>query len=124
MAYTMMNPFIIPTMVYQYASAVEDSCQGCATTGLKLLSHCSKVSLCVVAQFQRDSYNNCNDNEDIVSYEWTKELFVNSSGPALIKRVGEEYEALYRLEKVGITYLNIALDEMINVSDVLITLLQ
>ena len=124
MAYNMRDTFIIPTLVDQYASAFEDHCQGCATTGVNLLSHWSKVSLCVVAQFQRYSYDNCNDDEDIVSYEWTKELFVNSSGPALIKRVGEEYEALYRLEKVGITYLNIALDEMINISDVLITLLQ
>ena len=49
---------------------------------------------------------------------------MNSSGPALIKRVGEKYEVLYRLEKVVITYLKIALDEINNISDVLITLLQ
>ena len=78
----------------------------------------------MVAQFQRDSYKNCRDDEDIVSCEWTKELFVNSSDPAIIKRVEEKYEELNGLEQGGINYFNIDLDEMFNMGDVVITSLQ
>ena len=70
------------------------------------------------------SYDNFNDNEDIVSCEWTKEFFVISSDPALNKRIEEKYEVLGGIEKRGITYLNIYLDEMFNMSDVVITSLQ
>ena len=38
--------------------------------------------------------------------------------------VEDKYEALDRLEQGGITYLNMALDEMFNMSDVIITFLQ
>ena len=34
------------------------------------------------------------DYEDIISCEWTKELFVKYSDPALIKSVDEKYEVL------------------------------
>ena len=61
----------------------------------------------MVAQFQRDSYENCSDDEDIVSCEWTEEIFRKSSDTALIKRVEDNYEALDRLEQEGITYLKI-----------------
>ena len=116
MAYDMGYPFIIPTMVYEYASAFKDLWGNRASTGVYLLSHCLEVSLRVVAQFQRDSYENCSDDEDIVSCDYTKDLFVKSSYPTLVKRVEEKYEALDRLEKGWITCLNIALDEMFNMS--------
>ena len=78
----------------------------------------------MVAQLQRDSYDNCSDNEDIVSCEWEKELFLNSSDPPLIKKVEDEYESLDRIEQGGITYLKISLDDIFNFSDVVITFLQ
>ena len=53
-----------------------------------------------------------------------KDLFVDSSDPALIKGVEQKFEAMDRIEQGGITYLNIALDEMFNMSDIVITLLQ
>ena len=62
-----------------------------------------EVSLHLIAQFHRDSYENCSDDEDIVSCEWTKELFMNSSYPALIKRVEEKYETMYGTEKGGLS---------------------
>ena len=83
-----------------------------------------EVLLHLIAQFHRDSYENCSDDEDIVSCEWTKELFIKSSYPTTIKRVEENYEALYGIEKGGMTCLNIDLDEMFNISDVVINSLQ
>ena len=86
--------------------------------------HWSKVSLRVVSQLQRHSYENDNDNEDIVSCEWTKGLFVRSSDTFIINRVEDKYEALDGLKQGGITYLKIALDDMFNMSDVVITSIQ
>ena len=63
-------------------------------TGVYLLYHWSKVSLRVVYQFQRDSCKNFNEDEDIVSCECTKEIFVKSSDTTLIKMVEVKYEAL------------------------------
>ena len=78
----------------------------------------------MVDQFQRYLYENCSYGEDIFSFEWTKEIFINYIDPALIKRVEDKHEALGRLEQGGITYLKIALDDMFNMSDVFITLIQ
>ena len=86
--------------------------------------HLSKNLLQVLDQFQRDSYDNCSNDKDIVSCEWMKEIFVNNSDPALIKKVKGKYGKLYRIEQGGVTYLNISLYEMFNMSDVVITLLQ
>ena len=58
MAYNMRGTFIIPTLVDEYAGAIDDRWGERVTTGVYLLSHWSKVSLCVVSQFQRDSYEN------------------------------------------------------------------
>ena len=103
MAYDMRYLFIIPTMVDEYDGALEERWENCAATGVYLLSHWSKVYLCVVSQFQRYSYENFSDNEDIVSCEWKKELFIKSSYPALTKRAEYKYEALDGLGQGGIT---------------------
>ena len=86
--------------------------------------HWSKVLLRVVSQFQRDSYENCSADEDIISCEWTKEIFVKYSDPDVIKMVEDKYEELDGLKQGGMTYLNISLDEIFNMSDVVITSLQ
>ena len=49
---------------------------------------------------------------------------MNSSDPAIIKRVEEKYEALDGLEKGGITNLDISLDDMFNITDIVINFLQ
>ena len=99
MAYDTRDPFSIPTLEYEYSGAVEDRWVNRATTGVYLLSHWLKVSLRVASQSQRDYYKNCSEDEDIISCESTKTLFVNSSDPALIKMVEEKYESLDRLTK-------------------------
>ena len=101
MAYDMRDPFIIPTLLYDYSGAVEDHWGNRATTGVYLLSHWSKFLLRVVEQFQIDSYMNWNNDEYIVSCERTKDIFVNSPDPTLIKRVGDKYETLYEIDWVG-----------------------
>ena len=69
MAYDMRYPFVIPTLVYYYNSSVEERWVNRAATGVYLLSNWSKVLLRVVAESQRDSYNNCSDDKDIASCE-------------------------------------------------------
>ena len=78
----------------------------------------------MVAQFQRDSYGNGSDDENITRCQWAKELLIKSTDHDLIKRMEDKYDALDGLEQWGITYLNIDLDEMFNMSDVVINLLQ
>ena len=72
MAYDMIDPFIIPTLVDDYVVAVEDSWGIRGAMGVYLLSHWSKVLLYVVVHSQMDSYENCSDDEDIASCKWTK----------------------------------------------------
>ena len=64
--------------------------------------HWWRVYLSVLAQLQRDSYKNGNDNGDIVSCECIKELFLNSSDPDLIKMVEEKYEYMDGIEQGGL----------------------
>ena len=49
MAYDTKDPFIIPTLVDEYASEVEDSWVNHVVTGFYLLYHWSNILLCVVA---------------------------------------------------------------------------
>ena len=48
---------------------------------------------------------------------------MNSLDTAIIKRVEDKYEDLDEIEQGGITYLDFYLDEMFNMSDVVITFL-
>ena len=123
-AYEMRYQFVIPALIYVYASAVKDSWGNHVATGVYLLYHWSKVSLRVVAQSQRYSYANYNKDKDRISCDCTNERFLNSSDPTLIKKVKEKHEALDGLEQGGITYLNIFLDEMLNMSDAITNSLQ
>ena len=102
MAYDTRYPFIKPTLVDEYDGAVDDLWGNCAEPWVYLLSHRSKIFLCAISQLQMYSYNNFSNNEDIVSCEWTKELFVNSSYLSLVKSMEDKYEALDGLEKGGI----------------------
>ena len=77
MAFDMRDPFIISTLVDEHAGAAEDRWGDCEATGVYLLYHWFKVLILVVAQFQRDYYEYYSDDDDIISCEWTKELFIN-----------------------------------------------
>ena len=46
---------------------------------------------------------------------------MNSSDPSLIKRAEDSYDALFGIEQGGIACLKIALDDIFNMSDVVIT---
>ena len=63
----MRYTFIIPALVDEYSGAVKDSWGNYSTTGVYIFSHWSKHFLRVVVHFQRVSYENYNDDEDIVS---------------------------------------------------------
>ena len=56
----------------------------------------------MIDQFQRDSYENCSNDKDTVSCEWMKEIFVNNSDPALIKKVKGKYGNCTGLSKGGL----------------------
>jgi hypothetical protein len=124
MSYDMIAPFMIPKLINSEADAVKDRWGDRETTGLNLFQYWSKFSLTTVALFQQDSYKHCANDEDTVSCEWTRELFINSSSSALIKRIKEKYETLTGLQQGGITYIKIALNEMFTMSDIVITSLQ
>ena len=49
---------------------------------------------------------------------------MNSSDPALIKNMEDNYKELDGIENGGINYLNIYIDDFFNTSDLVITLLQ
>ena len=85
-------PFIVLDLVYKYALEVEDLWGDRAAPGMHLFKHWSKISLQQEILFQRYYYDNCVDNEDIVSCECNLELFVNSCDGDLINSIEEKYE--------------------------------
>ena len=56
--------------------------------------------------------------------DWMKDLLVNSSEAALTQRVDEKYQALDSLERGGITYLKLLLDEMFFMTNDVVSALQ
>ena len=67
--YYTMATFIIQYFLYEYALEAEDFWGEHAATGMKYFKHWYKISLLQEILFQRDSYTNCVDNEDISSWE-------------------------------------------------------
>ena len=70
---------------------------------MNLFKHWSKIYLQQEIIFQRDSYDHCVDDEDIVSCEWNLEFFVTSFNSALINMIEEKYKNLDDIEQIGIT---------------------
>ncbi len=56
--------------------------------------------------------------------EWAKEFLTYSCDINLVKRIEEKFDGLAEYEQGGITYLNIALDEMFTMSNMVIMSLQ
>ena len=69
--YDIMSPFIVTYLIDEYALEVEYLWGDRSDTGVNLFKQSSKISLQQKILFQRDLYNNCVDDYDIVSYEWT-----------------------------------------------------
>ena len=85
--YDIMEPFIVPDLLNEYDLDVEYFWGDLNKTGMNLFKHWSKISLQQATLFQRYFYDNCVNDEDIVSFEWTLELFVNSCDGALINSI-------------------------------------
>ena len=62
--------------------------------------------------------------EDMASLDWMKDLPVNSSEADLTQSVDEKYQALDSLEREGITYLKLLLDEIFCMTKDVVSALQ
>ena len=71
--------------------------------------------------FQRDSYDHCVNDDNIVSCECNLELFVKYWDGALINRTEVKYETLDEIKQDGITYQKIVFDKMLNMNNNVIT---
>ncbi len=60
---------------------------------------------------QRDTFDLCTDDNDLMSIEWVKEFLTNYCDINLVKHVDKKFDQLYEYEQGGITHLKIALDE-------------
>ena len=67
LSYDMVVPCIIPNSLYMYALEAEDRWGYLYATGVNLFKHYSKISLQQEILLQRDSYDNCVDDDNIVS---------------------------------------------------------
>ena len=104
LAYDTMASFIVPYFIYEYSLEVEYLWVDLDATGVNLFKQWYKIYLQQEIPFQRDSYDNFFNDEDIVGCEWTLELFVNYCDGALIKSIEESYDNLDEPEQGGITY--------------------
>ena len=88
--YDTMAPFIVPSLLNEYAFEVEYRWGDCSATWVNLYKNWYKITLQHAILFQRYSCDNCVNDEDIVSCELNLELSVNSCNGALIKRTEEK----------------------------------
>ena len=81
-------------MLDDYELEVEYLWYNHSETGVKLFKHWYKIYLQQEIMFQRDSYDNCVDDGDIVNCELTLEFFVKYCNDALINTIEEKYKTL------------------------------
>ncbi len=91
-AYDLYNPFMVPLWIEPQAIGVMNRWGDRGSDSIDLLKHWSQVSLEHVCAWQRDTFDWCNDNEDLTSIEWVKELLTNSCDINLVKRIDEKFE--------------------------------
>ena len=89
-----------------------------------LLSHWSSFLLDIVKQWQKDTNEECVDDEDLTSCQWISQLLDNSSATELIHRVDVKYNKLTTAERGGVTRLKIQLDEMFCITNDVVKALQ
>ena len=89
-----------------------------------LLTHWSSFLLDIVKQWQKDTNEECVDDEDLTSCEWISQLLDNSSATELIHRVDVKYNKLTTAERGGVTRLKIQLDEMFCITNDVVKALQ
>ena len=88
-----------------------------------MFQHWSQITLDETKAFKRDT-NLFASEEDMASSDWMKDLLVNSSKAALTQCVDEKYQALDSMERGGITYLKLLLDEMFCTTNDVVSALQ
>ena len=88
-----------------------------------MLQHLSQITLDDTKDFQRDK-NMFASEEDMARLDWMKDFLINSSEAALTQHVDEKYQALDSLERGGITYLKLLLDEMFLMTNYVVSALQ
>ena len=122
--YDCEDPFMIRPLKDEATADIKDR-WGPADEALDLFKHHSMFSMKHILQFQKDSNKYAKDNEDLASADWMKKLLTNSCEPELLKRIDDAYADIKDpLEKGGIVYFKIALDEMFFMSDDVISALQ
>ena len=89
-----------------------------------LLTHWSSFLLDIVKQWQKDTNEECVDDEDLTSCQWISQLLDNSSATELIHRVDVKYNKLTTAERGGVTRLKIQLDEMFCITNDVVKALQ
>ncbi len=77
------------------------------------MKHWSTFLIEHISLFQKDTNEAAGDDKDLTSAMWVKELMVNSNEPALIQRTDEKFEKFDLMEQGVITYMKIALDNML-----------
>ena len=121
--YDMMSVLMIWPPKDMNAASVEDR-WGDPKDAKCLLTHWSSFSLDVVKQWQKDTNEECVDDEDLTSCEWIRQLLGDSSASELIHRVDETYNKITTTERGGVTRLKIQLDEMFCITNDVVQALQ
>ncbi len=75
-----------------------------------MTKHWSQISLEHTCAWQRDTFDWCANDNDLMSMEWVKEFLTNSCDINLVKQINKTYDCLAEYEQGGITFLKIALD--------------
>jgi hypothetical protein len=77
-AFDMFDPFLIPTWIDPYDISVLDCWGDRKHDGIDPTKHWSNLSLKHVCAWQRDTFDWCTDEDDLISMEWVKEFLTNS----------------------------------------------
>jgi hypothetical protein len=122
-AFDMFDPFLIPTWTDPDAISVWDRWGDMKVDVIDLTKHWLKVLLEHVCAWQRDTFDWCNNEDDLTSMEWVTDFFTftNSCAINLVKCLDEKFEQLFEYEQGGITNLKLVLDEMFTKSKMVIT---
>ncbi len=70
---------------------------------IDLTKHWSKVLYENACAWKRDTFDWCQDNNDLTSMEWLKELIKNSYNVNLVEHIDEKFGASLHYEQGGIT---------------------
>ncbi len=122
-AWDMSDPFIIPMLIDPDALSAEDRWAERKLTGVHLLKNWGKLTLRQCCAWQQDSFDYAS-LEDLTSMEWAKSLTINSCDALLVERIDKKFEDLSLYKQGGVTYINLALDKMLTISNTVVATLQ